>query len=99
MWLRARFQLWHEARGQALNDNTPGARQSIGGMAFLVGSRMLCTMRCASTARVLQVPRDAMLRLMAAEPEMSDIIVPVFAARRRATRERTSTAITVVGPA
>ena len=87
MCLRARFQLWDEARGQALTASTPGARQFIGGMAFLVGGRMLCTMRCASTARVLQVPGDAMLRLMAAEPEMSDIIVPVFTACRRATLE------------
>lgn len=35
---------------------------------------------------------------MAAEPEMSDILVSVFAARRRAMLERGFAAITVVGP-
>jgi thioredoxin reductase (NADPH) len=97
--LEGGFQLWDEAAGQALNTNTLGAGQFIGEIAFLTGGRMLYTMRAVSPSRVVAVPRDAMLRLMAAEPEMSDIIVSVFAARRRAMLERTTTAITVVGPA
>jgi thioredoxin reductase (NADPH) len=97
--LEGGFQLWDEARDQPLNVNLLGAGQFIGEIAFLVGGRMLYTMRCASPARVIEVPRDPMLRLMAAEPEMSDIIVSVFAARRRAMLERATTAITVVGPA
>ena len=97
--LEGAFQLWDEARDQPLNASTLGAGQFIGEIAFLVGGRMLYTMRTASPARVIEVPRDAMLRLMAAEPEMSDIIVSVFAARRRAMLERATTAITVVGPA
>jgi thioredoxin reductase (NADPH) len=97
--LEGGFQLWNEAEGRALNTNTLGAGQFIGEIAFLTGGRMLYTMRAASPARVLAVPREAMLRLMAAEPEMSDIIVSVFAARRRAMLERNATAITIVGPA
>ncbi|TAG12030.1 MAG: FAD-dependent oxidoreductase, partial [Rhodobacterales bacterium] len=97
--LEGEFQLWDEARAKPLNANTLGAGQFIGEIAFLVGGRTLYTMRTASPARVIEVPRDAMLRLMAAEPEMSDIIVSVFAARRRAMLERATTAITVVGPA
>jgi thioredoxin reductase (NADPH) len=93
------FQLWDEARGQPTNANILGAGQFIGEIAFLTGGRMLYTMRADTAARVLAAPRDAMLRLMAAEPEMSDIIVSVFAARRRAMLERNATAITVVGPA
>ncbi len=97
--LEGGFQLWDEAKDQALNENILGAGQFIGEIAFLVGGRMLYTMRAISPARVIEVPRDAMLRLMAAEPEMSDIVVSVFAARRRAMLERNATAITVVGPA
>jgi len=97
--LEGGFQLWDEAHEQVLNVNILGAGQFIGEIAFLVGGRMLYTMRSASPARVLEVPRAAMLRLMAAEPEMSDIIVSVFAARRRAMLERAASAITVVGPA
>lgn len=97
--LEGGFQLWDEARDTALNPNILGAGQFIGEIAFLVGGRMLYTMRAVSPARVVEAPREAMLRLMAAEPEMSDIIVSVFAARRRAMLERAATAITVVGPA
>jgi thioredoxin reductase (NADPH) len=93
------FQLWDEDKGAAVNPNILGAGQFIGEIAFLIGGRMLYTMRAASPARVLAAPREAMLRLMAAEPEMSDIIVSVFAARRRAMLERATNAITVVGPA
>jgi thioredoxin reductase (NADPH) len=97
--LEGGFQLWDEALGRAINVNTLGAGQFIGEIAFLTGGRMLYTMRAVSPAKVLAVPRGPMLRLMAAEPEMSDIIVSVFAARRRAMLERNTTAITVVGPA
>ncbi len=93
------FQLWDIARGVSMGPNILGPGQFIGEIAFLVGGRMLYSLRTGSAARVLEVPREAMLRLMAAEPEMSDIIVSVFAARRRAMLERTETAITVVGPA
>ena len=96
--LEGAFQLWDEALDRAINANTLGAGQFIGEIAFLTGGRMLYTMRTASPAKVLAVPRGPMLRLMAAEPEMSDIIVSVFAARRRAMLERNATAITIVGP-
>jgi thioredoxin reductase (NADPH) len=97
--LEGGFQLWDEERGEATTASVLGAGQFIGEIAFLIGGRMLYTLRAVSQARVLEAPREAMLRLMAAEPEMSDIIVSVFAARRRAMLERASTAMTVIGPA
>jgi thioredoxin reductase (NADPH) len=97
--LEGGFRLWDEARDVALNPNVLGQGQFIGEIAFLNGGRMLYTMRAVSPARVLAAPREAMLRLMAAEPEMSDILISVFAARRRAMLERNASAITVVGPA
>lgn len=95
--LKGSFQLWDEAAGRPLNASILGEGQFIGEIAFLTGGRMLYTMRAVRPAEVLAVPREAMLRLMAAEPEMSDIIVSVFAARRRAMLERTTDAITIVG--
>ncbi len=97
--LEGGFQLWDEVRAEPTNANILGAGQFIGEIAFLTGGRMLYTMRAETPTRVLAAPRDAMLRLMAAEPEMSDIIVSVFAARRRAMLTRNATAITVVGAA
>ena len=95
--LEGGFLLWDETRGQPTTATVLGAGQFIGEIAFLTGGRMLYTLRADSPARVLAAPREAMLRLIAAEPEMSDIIVSVFAARRRAMLERNTAAITVVG--
>ncbi len=97
--LEGGFQLWDEARAVALTPTVLGSGQFIGEIAFLTGGRMLYTLRATEAGRVLVAPRDAMLRLMSAEPEMSDIVVSVFAARRRAMLERNASAITVVGPA
>ena len=97
--LEGGFQLWDEVREQVVNPNILGQGQFIGEIAFLTGGRMLYTMRSVEASRVLAVPREPMLRLMAAEPELSDILVSVFAARRRAMLERNASAITVVGPA
>ncbi len=49
--------------------------------------------------RLIRTPRQEVLDLMAATPEMSDIIVSVLAARRRAALENGSGAITLVGRA
>ena len=46
---------------------------------------------------MIKTPRQEVLDLMAATPEMSDIIVSVLAARRRASLENGTSAITLVG--
>ncbi len=96
--LEGEFQLWDAVQEAPLSPHTIGPGQFIGEVAFLTGGGSLYTLRCLAPAKVIAVPREPMLRLMAAEPEMSDIIVSVFAARRRAMVERWASAITVVGP-
>ncbi len=93
------FQLWDEVQEAALSPHTLGPGQFVGEVAFLTGGGSLYTLRSLAASKVIAVPREPMLRLMAAEPEMSDIIVSVFAARRRAMLEHWASAITVVGPA
>ncbi len=97
--LEGGFQLWDEVQEAALSPHTLGPGQFIGEVAFLTGGGSLYTLRSIAPSRVVAVPREPMLRLMAAEPEMSDIIVSVFGARRRAMVERWASAITVVGSA
>jgi thioredoxin reductase (NADPH) len=77
--------------------HTLGPDQYMGDIAFLSNARSLFTMRACQPTRLLTVPRDAMLALMAATPELSDIIVSVFAARRRGQLERGVSALTIVG--
>jgi len=79
------------------NTHTLGPGQFIGDTGFLANARSTYAMRACAPTRLLTVPRQAMLDLMSATPEMSDIIVSVFAARRRGQLERGLSALTVVG--
>ncbi len=62
---------------------TLGPTQFMGEIAFLNGGAWSMPMRAVQETRVIEVPRDAMLKLMSEVPEMSDIIITVFSARRR----------------
>jgi thioredoxin reductase (NADPH) len=63
--------------------STLGPTQFMGEISFLNGGAWSMPMRAARDTRVIEVPREAMLTLMSQIPEMSDIIITVFAARRR----------------
>ena len=63
--------------------STLGPAQFMGEIALLDGGNWSMLLRTARPTRVIEVARDTMLRLMADIPEMSDIIITVFAARRR----------------
>ena len=63
--------------------STLGPAQFMGEIAFLNGGAWSMAMRAVRETRVIEVPRETMLTLMAQIPEMSDIMITVFAARRR----------------
>jgi thioredoxin reductase (NADPH) len=63
--------------------STLGATQFMGEISFLNGGAWSMAMRAVRDTRVIEVPREAMLTLMSRIPEMSDIIITVFSARRR----------------
>src|ERR1700716_497337 len=63
--------------------STLGPTQFMGEIAFLNGGAWSMPMRAVRETRVIEVPREAMLTLMSQIPEMSDIIITVFSARRR----------------
>jgi thioredoxin reductase (NADPH) len=63
--------------------STLGPTQFMGEISFLNGGAWSMAMRAARDTRVIEVPREAMLVLMSRIPEMSDIIITVFSARRR----------------
>lgn len=96
--LDGEFELYDTVRQQRVGKAAVGPGQFMGEIAFLNGASVLNTVRAARAGRLLCVPRQAMLDLMAATPEMSDIIVSVLAARRRAHLELGASPITVVGP-
>ncbi len=77
--------------------STLGATQFLGEISLLSGGAWSLAMRAASDTRVLEVPRDAMLILMSQIPEMSDIIITVFAARRRRQLDARDSSLQLIG--
>jgi thioredoxin reductase (NADPH) len=83
--------------GEPYSTTTLGPTQFAGELSFLTGGRSLLVTRAASDVTAIRVERDVMLALMAREPEMSDIIITVFAARRRRLAESGRAGLTLIG--
>ncbi len=76
---------------------TIGATQFMGEISLLYGGTASLPMRTVVDTRVIEVPREAFLTLMAQIPEMSDIIITVFAARRRRQLEDRRSGLYLIG--
>jgi thioredoxin reductase (NADPH) len=76
---------------------TLGPTQFLGEISFLNGGAWSMAMRAAQETRVIEVPRDRMLTLMARIPEMSDIVITVFSARRRRQLEDRDSTLRLIG--
>jgi len=74
-----------------------GPTQFMGEIAFLNGGSVSMAMRAAQDTRVIEVPREAMLTLMAQIPELSDIVITVFAARRRRQLDEGDSTLQLIG--
>ena len=77
--------------------HTLGPGQFVGEISFLTGGSYTLPMRACADTRCIAVPRVRMLELMSAIPEMSDIVITVFAARRRRQIEDGDTALKLIG--
>ena len=69
--------------GERHSPSTIGPTQFMGEISLLYGGTASLPLRTVVDTRVIEVPREAFLTLMSQIPEMSDIIITVFAARRR----------------
>src|ERR1700689_5922885 len=77
--------------------STLGPTQFMGEIGFLYGGGWSLAMRAVRETRVIEVPREAFLTLMSQIPEMSDIIITVFAARRRRQLDDRSSGLYLIG--
>jgi thioredoxin reductase (NADPH) len=77
--------------------STLGPTQFMGEIAFLNGGVWSVPMRAVRDTRVIEVPREAMLTLMSQIPEMSDIIITVFSARRRRQLDDPDASLRLIG--
>jgi thioredoxin reductase (NADPH) len=76
---------------------TLGSTQFMGEISFLSGGVYSLLMRTVRETRVIEVPRQAMLKLMSQIPEMSDIIITVFSARRRRQLDERDSSLWLIG--
>jgi len=83
--------------GGRYGDSTLGPTQFFGEISFLNGGNAMLSARVIQPSKLLCVERKDMLRLMSEIPEMSDIIVTVFAARRRRLLEGGDAGLTLIG--
>jgi thioredoxin reductase (NADPH) len=77
--------------------STLGPTQFMGEISFLNGGAWSMAMRAARETRVIEVPREAMLTLMSQIPEMSDIVITVFSARRRRQLDDRDSSLRLIG--
>ncbi|WP_415921260.1 FAD-dependent oxidoreductase [Tateyamaria sp. SN6-1] len=83
--------------GQRYGGATLGPGQFFGELAFLTGGHAFMSGRAVQDSELLCVKREDMLQLMSDIPEMSDIIITVFAARRRRMVEVDEASLTLIG--
>jgi thioredoxin reductase (NADPH) len=76
---------------------TLGPTQFMGEISFLNGGVWSMPMRAVRDTRVIEVPRQSMLTLMSQIPEMSDIIITVFSARRRRQLDERDSSLLLIG--
>ena len=73
------------------------AGRFLGELNLLTGQRVFVSARVAEPGEVLAVPRDALRRLIATDPSLSDKILAAFLARRAMLMTGASSAIRVIG--
>jgi thioredoxin reductase (NADPH) len=88
---------YDEVTGARYGKATLGPAQFTGEMSFLTGGAALLTNRAETPLTAIRVPRAAMLQALSDIPEMSDIVVTVFAARRRRLIESGQAGLTLIG--
>ncbi|WP_298429944.1 FAD-dependent oxidoreductase [uncultured Jannaschia sp.] len=83
--------------GERYGNASLGPSQFFGDITFLHGGRATLGARAAQDTKALVVDRVEMLQLMSEIPEMSDIVITVFAARRRRQIEKEGGSLTLIG--
>lgn len=89
---------WDEVTATRYGNATLGPTQFTGELSFLAGGTAQLTNRAETPLKAIRVPRAALLQALADIPELSDIVITVFAARRRRLIESGQAGLTLIGP-
>ena len=83
--------------GERHYSSTIGPTQFMGEISLLYGGTASLPLRTVVDTRVIEVPREIFLTLLSQIPEMSDIIITVFAARRRRQLDERRSGLYLIG--
>lgn len=83
--------------GETLIPGAMRAGQFLGELSFLNAGTNTTPTRAGTDTVMLEVPRAAMMELMARIPELGDHVITVFAARRRRLLEEQRSAVAIIG--
>ena len=95
--LEGRVEIIDTYTREAYLPSSLGPDQFIGEITFLNGGAYTLPLRAKEDTILISVSRKDMLAAMSRIPEMSDIIISVFAARRRRQVEEHDTSLKLVG--
>ncbi|MDX6647996.1 MAG: thioredoxin reductase [Miltoncostaeaceae bacterium] len=95
--LSGRVEVVIGADGDARHIATHGPGSFLGELNLITGLRVFLSARVAEAGEVLVVPTDALRRVIAREPQLSDKLLAAFMARRAALLTSAAAAIRVVG--
>ncbi len=91
------IEVVNSSTGARMIDATMGPSQFTGEIGMLSGAVSMFQMRACAETQVIVVQIASLLELMSQVPEMSDIVLTVFAARRRGNVERSQTVLKLIG--
>lgn len=91
------IEVVNPATGARMIEATMGPTQFTGEIGMMSGAVSVFQMRACLPTEVIVVPTAELARLMSQIPEMADIIITVFAARRRGHIEHGLTSLTLIG--
>src|SRR6201996_3349636 len=83
--------------GERHYSSTIGPTQFMGEISLLYGGTASLPLRTVVDTRVIEVPREIFLTLLSQIPEMSDIIITVFSARRRRQLDERRSGLYLIG--
>ncbi len=95
--LSGRVEIFISADGEERPIVTHGPGSFLGELNLITGLRVFLSARVVEPGEVLVVPTDALRRVIATEPRLSDKILAAFMARRAALLTGAAAAIRVVG--
>jgi thioredoxin reductase (NADPH) len=74
-----------------------GAGRFLGELNLLTGQTVYLTARVVEAGRIVRIPPDRFRRIMAQDPELSNLLLRAFEARRSLLRETASRSVEIVG--